>query len=75
MLLELVNNGPILVGFNAIGLNPDGVYSGCSNPNDPINHAVIIVGYGFDKKSKKKFWTVKNSWGIVRIENYILGCY
>lgn len=22
-----------------------------------------MVGYGVDKKTKKKFWIVKNSWG------------
>lgn len=68
MLHELVNNGPIIVGFNATELdfNLKSVWSGCSNPNDPVNHAVILVGYGVDKKSKKKFWSAKNSWGTVR---------
>lgn len=72
MLLELVNNGPIAVGFNARGLpsSPD-VWSGCSNPNAPQNHAVIIVGYGIDKKSNKKFWIAKNSWGTVRNTQFI----
>ena len=27
------------------------------------NHAVLLVGYGFDKDSKEKYWIVQNSWG------------
>lgn len=30
---------------------------------DSINHAVVIVGYGIDKETNKKFWRVKNSYG------------
>ena len=31
--------------------------------NKNINHAIIIVGYGFDKILNLKYWIVKNSWG------------
>ena len=30
---------------------------------DSVNHAVVIVGYGVDKETNKKFWRIKSSWG------------
>lgn len=24
---------------------------------------MVLVGYGYDDKAKKKFWKLKNSWG------------
>ncbi|KAH7933067.1 hypothetical protein HPB49_007726 [Dermacentor silvarum] len=35
-------------------------------PFDPFeltNHAVLVIGYGFDEASQLPYWTVKNSWG------------
>lgn len=32
-------------------------------PNQDVNHAVIIVGYGVDADSGLKYWLIKNSWG------------
>lgn len=28
-----------------------------------INHAVLIIGYGYDEKLKMKYWVIRNSYG------------
>lgn len=33
------------------------------DPFEMTNHAVLLVGYGFDKDTKEKYWIVQNSWG------------
>ena len=42
--------------------NLDGneVYDGCSN--NPVNHAVQVIGWGTDYYGKD-YWLIKNSWG------------
>lgn len=69
MMVELVNNGPIAVGYlvqSDFYLYRSGIYqhSGINdeyNPWRPTNHAVLVVGYG--EVNGVKYWTVQNSWG------------
>ncbi|CRK86768.1 CLUMA_CG000600, isoform A [Clunio marinus] len=61
----VANYGPVAVAINAapsLTNYRSGVYYNrrCSKS---INHAVLLVGYGHDKKSKLDYWLVKNSWG------------
>jgi len=78
MKKSLVQNGPLAVAFEVESdfmLYKSGIYhhtkapqllkSGISqfDPFEMTNHAVLLVGYGYDKTTKEKFWTVQNSWG------------
>lgn len=64
-LKSIVSNfGPVAVAVNAarsFSNYRSGVYT---NPKCPkvLNHAVLLVGYGFDEKTKLDYWLVKNSW-------------
>ena len=35
-----------------------GVFAGC-NSWDPVNHAVLVVGYGTDADSGEDYWLIK----------------
>lgn len=50
------------IASNAIQFYSGGVFSNkyCGTA---VNHAVNIVGYGYDKPSGKNYWIVRNSWG------------
>lgn len=56
--------GPVTVAINAarsLTNYRSGVYQNPTCSKTP-NHAVLIVGYGNDQKSKLDYWLVKNSW-------------
>jgi len=65
VMLSLYNAGPAVVSIsagNGWGMYDSGVYDGC-RAGDTINHAVVLIGYGKDKKSDLKYWHLQNSWG------------
>lgn len=60
----VANYGPVAVAVNAARslMNyKSGVYS---NPKCPkkVDHAVLLVGFGYDQKTKLDYWLVKNTW-------------
>ena len=63
----LYETGPLAVALNANPLQTytSGVLDLTSTkcPTSGINHAVTMVGYGYDSSSKLDYWLVKNSWG------------
>ena len=40
-----------------------GIFESSDSEQTALDHAILIVGYGFDIFRLKKYWIVKNSWG------------
>ena len=65
--------GPLAIAVAASGwmFYTEGVYQ--NNASDPqeweINHAVQMVGYGYDKELDENYWIVRNSWSTLWGEN------
>lgn len=59
----IAENGPISVSIDASSFQhyKKGVFNKPSCQGN-VNHAVVVVGYGNDKKGGD-YWLVKNSWG------------
>ena len=34
-----------------------------ANCDDPLDHAMVVVGYGTDEKTREPYWLLKNGWG------------
>lgn len=72
MMEAIYQRGPVAVGFEVYHdfINyHSGVYNHIFNESllnfDPFqltNHAVLVVGWGYDESSAQKYWIVKNSW-------------
>ena len=64
MMKDIYYNGPIACGINAAAiLNYTGGILDVPNEKRNIDHIISIVGWGYDKKTNKQYWIVRNSWG------------
>mmetsp|Transcript_46888 Transcript_46888/g.109544 ORF Transcript_46888/g.109544 Transcript_46888/m.109544 type:complete len:370 (+) Transcript_46888:38-1147(+) len=59
--------GPVSVAFQVASdfrHYSSGVYSSkvCKSGPQDVNHAVLAIGYGKDRRSGKQYWLIKNSW-------------
>ncbi|CAF4982834.1 unnamed protein product [Rotaria sp. Silwood1] len=71
----LVNNGPIFIGIDADSklfmFYKNGILTidNCPKRAQDMDHAMTIVGYGYDDALKLPYWIIKNSWGVKWGEN------
>jgi len=59
----LVTAGPLAVAVVGSGIQgySEGVIHNCKS--NEVDHAVVMMGYGYDPKEKMKYWNIRNSWG------------
>lgn len=59
--------GPVAIGVdvtsNHFKFYEKGIYTYTDCSSAKINHAMLVVGYGVEEKTKQPYWIVKNSWG------------
>ncbi|KAL8447413.1 hypothetical protein Emag_004384 [Eimeria magna] len=65
MRAALAHHGPVSVAIQADQLDFQFYKSGVFDApcGSSLDHGVLLVGYGTDKKSNKDFFLMKNSWG------------
>lgn len=67
--------GPVFIGLDAESRRFMFYRSGvlkidnCPTRRQDMDHAMVIVGYGYDKAVKMPYWIIKNSWGTRWGEN------
>jgi cathepsin L len=81
LIMDALNTlGPLAILVDAAQWShyESGVFDGCMyNKNFSLDHAVQLVGYGYDEVIGKAYWIVRNSWsaswgehGYIRIEKH-----
>ena len=68
----VVQYQPVVVGISANNryihsyasgiIDAGDCFTSYDDPLNPINHAVLIVGYGHDEATGLWYWLIKNSW-------------
>lgn len=68
MQQALVKYGPLFIGLDTSSklfmFYESGVLSitSCPNRRQDMDHAMVVVGYGYDSTLKVPYWIIKNSW-------------
>ena len=71
----LTNYGPLFIGIDTdtklFMFYKSGVLKidNCPTRRADMDHAMVVVGYGYDNANKIAYWIIKNSWGTKWGEN------
>lgn len=64
LMNALTNEGPVVVSVAAGSwMHYDsGIFDDCRQ-DAVIDHAVLLIGFGYEQKTRTKYWLIRNSWG------------
>lgn len=64
LMNAVAKKGPIAISVDASSWSAYefGIFDGCDQAQPDIDHAVQLVGYGFDTGLNASYWLVRNSW-------------